>query len=357
MTNGLKGDTRAVSLQRWLSAHLPRADDVIVHSIDIPGNGASNITGLVDTEWTTADGDVRHENLVLRTVSPSADQLYEHYDLAKQYRIMECLAPTEIEVPRLLAFEPDPTLLGREFYVMYDTGGQSVPERPSYHESGWFADLTDEEQRSVWMQGIDAIGAIHRLDWERLGLGFVAIPGPGDVNQRFVARHSDLLHWMERRNDKSYPRLRRIYGWLEEHFPRDTPSSMLWADAKLGNLMVDHAEIVGVLDWEHCTAGPCLYDLANWMIFDRLMGEGAGYRRLPGLPSRAETIERYEAASGHSGDAVEYFELFSAVRLANVIYGVAPGLIAAGLVPDDFEESNSAAHVMDAQLEAMGLSF
>jgi aminoglycoside phosphotransferase (APT) family kinase protein len=343
-------------MQRWLTQHLPDAREVVVHRIDLPDNGASNITGLVDASWTDADGD-QHETLVLRTVSVGEVQLYEEYDLVKQYRVVECLAPTEIKVARLVGYEGDTSLLGREFYVMHNTGGRAVAESPSYHLSGWFAELTDEQRRTIWMEGVDTIAAIHQLDWESLGLGFVAGAGTGDVHDRFLARHSELLHWMERRNDKSYARLRRIYDWLEANYPRDTPTSMLWADAKLGNLMIDGTTIVGVLDWEHCTLGPCLYDVANWMIFDRLMSIGPGRSRLSGLPTREETVQRYEAATGRPATDITYFELFSAVRLTNVVYGAAGPLIVAGKVPPDFEENNGAAHAMNRQLERMGLSF
>jgi aminoglycoside phosphotransferase (APT) family kinase protein len=174
-------------------------------------------------------------------------------------------------------------------------------------------------------------------------------------NGRFLERHSRHLTWMEQRNGTSYPRLRRVFDWLESNFPEDAHTGLLWADAKLGNLMVDHTEIVGVLDWEHCTIGPLLYDLANWMVFDRLMSDGAGVPRAPGLPERSETLRRYEEATGYSTEGIEYFELFSAVRLSNVTCGLAPGLIAAGLVPADFGERNAALTVMDRQLQSMGL--
>ena len=344
------------AMQPWLRAHLPGASDVIVHSFDLPGNGASNLTGLLDVTWTTSEGEQR-EQLVLRTISVGDVQLYEKYDLLKQYRVVECLAPTDIKVAQLVAYEADPSVLGREFYVMHNTGGRSVPESPPYHMSGWFAELSDEERRTIWMDSIDTIAAIHALDWESLGLGFVAGAGTGDVHDRFLARHSELLHWMERRNDKSYPRLRRIFDWLEANYPRDTPTSLLWADAKIGNLMFDGTEIVGVLDWEHCTLGPCLYDLGNWMTFDRLMADGPGRTRLTGLPEHDETVQRYEAATGRPATDIDYFDLFSAVRLTNVVYGAAGPLIASGRVPPDFEENNGAANTMNAQLEKMGLSF
>jgi aminoglycoside phosphotransferase (APT) family kinase protein len=343
-------------LERWLTRQLPEAEKLRMVGVSLPGNGASNVTGLIEAEWSLG-GVEQHQRLVLRTTSAGNDQLYETYDLAKQYEIMRCLEETDIRVPRLFGYEADPSWLGRDFYVMYNTGGQAVAERPPYHVSGWFAELSAAEQYEVWMRGVETIGAIHRLDWETLGLGFVASTDEAGLGQngQFLERHSRHLTWMEQRNATSHRRLRRVFDWLEDNFPSDARTGLLWADAKLGNLMVDHTDIVGVLDWEHCTIGPLLYDLANWMVFDRLMSHGAGVARAPGLPERSQTLRRYEDVTGYSTEGIAYFELFCAVRLSNVTCGLAPGLIAAGLVPPDFGERNAALTVMDHQLQLMGL--
>jgi aminoglycoside phosphotransferase (APT) family kinase protein len=346
---GLNEQEITTRLEPWLQARLD--DSVRVRAAEVPDNGASNLTCLLEVAHGRST-----ETLVLRTLSLGADQLYETYDLSKQYRIMEQLSITNVKVPRLLDYEGDSTVLGREFFVMYHTGGRSIPERPSYHQSGWFSELNDEDQRAVWLEGIDVIAAIHALDWQTLGLGFVALDELGtDHNERWMRRHSSHLEWMERRNGRSYPRLRRAFDWLESHFPVDTATSFLWADAKLGNVMVEQSKIVGVLDWEHSTIGPSLYDLANWMIFDRLMSDGAGVPRLPSLPHRDDTIRHYEHATGQLAAHIEYFELFSAVRLANVVCGMAPELIASGFVPESFADDNAGTRIMETQLAAMGL--
>jgi hypothetical protein len=95
--------------------------------------------------------------------------------------------------------------------------------------------------------------------------------------------------------------------------------------------------------------------LANWLIFDRLMSDGSGVARLPSLPDRDDTIRHYEAATGRPAADVEYFELFSAVRLANVVCGLAPGLVAAGHVPASFADDNAGTQIMEAQIATMGL--
>ncbi|MEY2925926.1 MAG: hypothetical protein RL367_403 [Pseudomonadota bacterium] len=349
----------ALALQGWLQTQLPERRGLHVDAVTLPGNGASNLTGMIRVSWTEKDGDQpRDDLLVLRTLSPANDQFYETYDLLKQYRIIEALAQTPLKVPRVLGFEAGKSILGREFYVMHHTGGRAIPEQPPYHGSGWFAELTDAGRRKIWMEAVDSIAAIHRLDWNALGLGFLGETGTNAaIHHRFIAHHSNLLRWIEKRNGRSLPRLRRVFDWLEANFPMDADTGLLWADAKLGNLMIDGDAIVGVLDWEHCTIGPGLYDLASLMIFDEMMSRGINLPRLPGLPGVAQTVRRYEAASGRSAAHIDYFRLFSAVRLANVVCGHAPQLVASGRVAPGYEERNPAIVIMEAQLKSMNLQF
>ena len=344
------------ALQLWLQKQLPDRVGLQVVTVSLPDNGASNITGIIELAWRV-DETQKRDILILRTVSLKGVQLYEHYDLKKQYQIMACLAATQINVPRLLGYEADTSFIGREFYVMFNTGGRSISENPPYHLGGWFSEVSADEHHSVWTQGVEAIANIHCLDWQSLGLGFLSdAKNNAEINARFIAHHSGLLSWMERRNNIAYPRLRKVFDWLEANFPQDTHTGLVWGDAKLGNLMIEGDQVVGVLDWEHCTLGPQLYDLANWMIFDRQLSEGMGVPRLAGLPERAETIACWERTTGLNAKDIAYFELFSSVRLTNVVCGMAPELIASGLVGADFGENNVAITVLNNQLASMGLS-
>src|SRR5262249_2865937 len=76
---------------------------------------------LFDISWRE-HGTTRVQPLVVR-LRPTGFQIFPTYDLWAQFRIMECLAATNVPVPRVRWFEEDPGLLGCPFYVMEQSDG------------------------------------------------------------------------------------------------------------------------------------------------------------------------------------------------------------------------------------------
>ena len=69
------------------------------------------------------------------------------------------------------------------------------------------------------------------------------------------------------------------------------PIGLVWGDAKLGNILFGSAgEAQAVLDWEMVALGNPMRDLAYWLFLDRHYSEGYGLPRLPGFPSRQQTV-------------------------------------------------------------------
>jgi aminoglycoside phosphotransferase (APT) family kinase protein len=58
-----------------------------------------------------------------------------------------------------------------------------------------------------------------------------------------------------------------------------------------------------------------------------------GVERLPGLPPRAASIARWEAASGRSAEHLEWYELLGAARYASIMVRVMHLLDQAGIFP------------------------
>src|SRR5262245_5856222 len=99
--------TRA-RLTEWFHGKLPEARDVAVSDLSAPGMGFSNETLLFDLSWSA--GPRRHtEPLVIRF--KPANQIFPDYDLGRQCRVMQLLAPHGIPVPNVRWEEPDPRVL------------------------------------------------------------------------------------------------------------------------------------------------------------------------------------------------------------------------------------------------------
>ncbi len=279
--------------------------------------------------------------------------MFQEYDLARQFRIMEILAATDVPVPRVLWFESDPSILGASFYVMERVEGRIPTDTPPYHVGGWVTEIEPATRAAIWWSGLETLARIHRLDHRALGLDFLAPPPPGSTClERQLGFYTRFLAWAAR--GKPQPTSEAALVWLERNRPRDPePVGICWGDARIGNMIFQDGRCVAVLDWEMATLGDPEQDLAWYLFFDRHHSEGCGAPPLPGFPSREESIARYEEWTGRTTRHVAYYEIFAAFRFAVIMIRVAQQLQTAGLFPPDadFETNNTATNLLARMLD------
>ena len=137
---------------------------------------------------------------------------------------------------------------------------------------------------------------------------------------------------------RPYPHLHAAHEWLVAHQPADEPLALSWGDAKLGNVVyADDGRVAGALDWEQATLASPVDDLAWWLMLDQSTSTGYGVPRLAGLPTREETIEHWERASGFSARHLPYYDVFAAWRMAYVMARIGTVFMERGLVPRESE--------------------
>jgi aminoglycoside phosphotransferase (APT) family kinase protein/putative sterol carrier protein len=318
-------------LRDWLARRQPAAEGLTLSTLKKPSAGVSNETLLFDTNWREA-GRVREEHLVARLM-PSASPIFPDYDLRKQYRIIEALGPTDVPVPEVLGYEDDESVLGSPFYVMRRIVGEIPSEIPPYHAFGHCVEILPERRARMWWAGIEALAHIHALDWERLGLGFLA------VDQ--VEYYTRFLEWA--RGERPQPVLDAALAWLEKNRPPLRRPALCWGDSRLPNMIFRDQEVAGVLDWEMAFIGDPEADLAWWIFMDWSHSTGYGIPRLAGLPERDETIARYEELSGRKVEHFLYHEVLAAFRYGVITMRIARALTDAGIAVanDDMETNNS----------------
>ena len=324
--------TLARALEGWLAGRYPGSAPE-VGLVTPPAQGYSNETWLVDATLTV-DGRREDWAMVLRT-APAGDALVPHYDLSLQYRVMAALAHSEVPVPALIGYEEDPSLLGRPFYLMRCVAGRVPNENPQYHVEGWLAELSPEALRSHWFAGVAACAQVSRVNWRAAGLAWLA--PDADPLAAQLAELAAFLDWTEVQA-RPYPLIRRALAWLAANRPHAGDASLVWGDAKLGNLVFGEAgHVEAALDWEGAHIGDAREDLAWFLVLDRSLCEGYGTPRLPHLPSRAETIACWEAASGLSAAGLPWFEMLAATRLALIMARLGKLFADRGLLPAGFE--------------------
>jgi aminoglycoside phosphotransferase (APT) family kinase protein len=337
-------------LAQWLEAKQPEARGLRISELRKPSAGLSNETFLFEASWRDGAGE-RREQMVAR-LQPTEFQVFPEYDLSMQYRILERLQGTDVPVPRVRWFEEDTSVLGSSFYVMDRVEGEIPSEVPPYHCFGLCYDATPQRRARIWWGGIEALARIHRLDWRRLDLAFLGVPGGGvDPLDRQLTYYQRYLEWAC--GDDEQPILRAASRWLQENHFAPTRVALCWGDSRLPNMMFRDDRVVAVLDWEMAHLGDPEADLAWWLFLDWTSCDGYGFPRLEGFPSKEETIARYEELTGAKVEHAFYYEVWAAFRFGVIMARVATRLKQLGLpVPNpSFESNNVCTHALARLLE------
>src|SRR5438128_5514962 len=95
-------------LLAWLRTRMPEARELTIPELIRPKAGFSNDTLLFEVAYR-AGGRRCVERLVAR-FAPVEFRVFPEYHLAAQAKVMQCLAPTGVPVPRVRWLEEDPSI-------------------------------------------------------------------------------------------------------------------------------------------------------------------------------------------------------------------------------------------------------
>jgi aminoglycoside phosphotransferase (APT) family kinase protein len=243
------------------------------------------------------------------------------HQVIREARIIQSLAGTGVPVPTILAIGEDPSILGAPFFVMNYVDGDVVrraglPERLA---------AQPESHHRIGEGLIDTLVALHAVDWRSTALAELSHP------DRFLPRQVD--RWMAQLatyRSRELDGVDEVAGWLAANLPDDGELTVMHGDYKLDNLIWARQpppRVVGVVDFEMTTVGDPLIDLAWALIFwpeeSNLIALAA-----PGSPngidadhcqSPAELAGRYAAATGRDLSNFDWYQAFSAWKLAIVL--------------------------------------
>jgi aminoglycoside phosphotransferase (APT) family kinase protein len=129
-----------------------------------------------------------------------------------------------------------------------------------------------------------------------------------------------------------------------------------WGDARIGNMLWEGVTPSAVLDWEMAAIGPAEVDVA-WMIFlHRFFQDLAERYGFPGLPDflrRDRVAEIYTELTGRPVEALEWFEVFAALRFATISVRTSLRGIEYGTQeqPEDLEDLIMFRHLLEQMLD------
>lgn len=277
-------------LAEFLSAQgLQTPSDVSATPI---GEGHSNVTFMLST------------GVVVRRpprgpLPPSA------HDVLREARLLQALERTPVRVPKVLAVCPDTEVIGAPFYVMERVTGEVITDSmpPPLDNPAGRGQIAD--------QLIDALVEVHAVDWMAVGLeGFGK---PSGYLERQLRRFIGL--W-EHNRTRELVEVEKVGNWLAANMPQSPPATIVHGDYRLGNTMFASdapARLVAVFDWEMATIGDPLADLGYLAMHWTEAGDPSSkfnlhtVTRLPGFPTRAELVARYEERSGRSMGALDWY--------------------------------------------------
>ncbi|MFE6822189.1 phosphotransferase family protein [Streptomyces sp. NPDC057690] len=295
------------SVGRWLTEHL--ADPRPPFRYERLTGGHSNLTYLVtdreDGRW------------VLRR-PPVGPLLATAHNVVREHDVMLRVAGTGVPVPRMLGACDDEGVTGAPFYVMEYVDGVVVNTAADAD-----ALLPGTEARSrAGASLIDALVALHRIDIDAVGLA--GLSRRGGYLDRQLRRWAAQWEAARLGDLGGMPELHR---WLTEHRPTEPAPRLVHGDFRLGNTLTGRGgSVLAVLDWELCTLGEPLLDLAyflrSWTAPDLRPGFAVPISGLPGFAGDEELAARYAERSGRSIEDLGYWRAFTAWRSAAILGGV-----------------------------------
>ncbi|MEP6626022.1 MAG: phosphotransferase family protein [Acidimicrobiia bacterium] len=340
----MTGTPDGIDLDRvhsFFTQHVAGASGAPLQATLIAG-GRSNLT------YSVTDGA---STWVLRR-PPLGHVLPTAHDMAREYRVMSALAPTNVPVPRTLALCEDEAVNDAPFYVM------ELVDGVIYRDGAALAQLSADDARRTSETLVDVLAAIHAVDYRSVGLA--EFGRPDGFLERQVRRWGE--QW-ERSKTRELPAVDELARRLRNALPESGPATIVHGDYRLDNTMMatdDPGRIVAVLDWEMSTLGDPLTDLGLFLLYwgqadAQVIATGAAIEHQAGFASREDVVARYAEVSGRAVDQLDWYVILASYKLAIIVEGInaryqmgktlgdgfeSMGAMVAGLIDNALEQAN-----------------
>jgi aminoglycoside phosphotransferase (APT) family kinase protein len=300
------------NVSRFFREHVPNGD--IALTFELISGGRSNLTYLVrgaGRSWVLRRPPLGH-------VLPAA------HDMAREYRVLSALAPTDVPAPRPIALCEDSTINDAPFYVMeYCPGVILADDIPAgYAESA-------DDRRRISLALVSTLVRLHAVDYRAVGLE--GLGRPEGYLERQVRRWAE--QW-ERSKTSDLAEIDALIQRLRKALPPSPSPTIVHGDYRLGNMALepnDPGRVVAIFDWEMATLGDPLADLGYTLVYwiepsDAPQSGGVGslpaVTARPGFLSRRELIKEYAARSGRNMDAIDFYQVLALYKLAVISEGI-----------------------------------
>ena len=253
--------------------------------------------------------------LVLRK-QPYGHLLPKAHDVVREHAIVDALAGAGFRVPTPLFASSDRAIIGTAFFVMAYVPG-------IVHSNAQLPDVSATERGAIFRATAETLADLHGID--PAVLARAGIQPRGSFIERQIGAWRNAYRAAMTEADE---RIETVAQTLLDRRPQHENLAIAQGDFRLENLIFDGTSVAAVLDWELCTIGEPLCDLAYcclWYHFPPEVLNGLAGLDLAkrGIPGEREFLDLYSARSGIDAHASQrYFLAFAFYRLAAILQGV-----------------------------------
>ena len=318
--NGLSGAAGDL-LTEWLVAHVNGVCPPLTFSLIF--GGRSNLTYTIQ--------DSRQQRWIFRR-PPLHSVLPTAHDVDREYRVLKALSQTSIPAPPVVGYSAD--LLEAPFFVM-----DYVPGVVLRSEEDTEMYVSREQRSALAREMIETLAALHSVRPAEIGLE--RLGRAKGYGQRQVRR------WRAQASEfrtKPRPTAEAVAEELLVRMPTGDVA-IVHGDYHLENAILEPrtGRIRAIVDWELCTLGDPLIDLAVTLSYWTLPGDtlrplSSSPTLAPGFPGRQEMLQIYRDVTKHSIAEFDIYLAFAYWRLAMVLEGV-HARFARGAYGDDVPDS------------------
>ncbi len=294
-------------LQTYMEAHVEGFSGAI--SLSQFKGGQSNPTYRID-----AGG----QSYVLRR-KPPGELLPSAHAVDREYRVITAMADTDVPAPKTYCLCEDESVIGTIFYIMEMVQGRILWDSA-------LPEMSRQERGQIYRSMNEAMAALHKVDYEAVGLGdFGKV---GEYRERQIHRWSKTYRISEL---EPIPEMDRLIEWLPRNIPAGDETTLIHGDFRMDNMVFHPTEpkVVALLDWELATlghpVGDFTYTMMGWRL-DKNLFRGIADADIKGLgiPTEAEQIAHYCALTGRDGiPDLEWYFAYNMFRLAAILQGIA----------------------------------
>jgi len=242
------------------------------------------------------------------------------YDMGREFRILSGLSRGFGLAPGTLHHCEDAAVLGAPFQLIEYRAGFSVRDKLPESLAG-----QPEICRKLSTVLLDAMVRLHRLDPASVGLGELGRP------EGFIER--TVEGWIKRAQmateGSMSPLIPELGRWLRCHRIADARPSLIHNDLKLDNILLDGSSLdaVAILDWDQCTRGDPLFDLATTLSYWSEASDPPAMQQLSqmpttasGFPTRREFAMAYAEATGCNLSQFQFLRVLAIYKLSTIFH-------------------------------------